>query len=51
MFFQLANLTKSFNAALTSTANLAVKGMAVGAVLDAAHKNPRKPPSLFERMF
>ncbi len=59
MFFALANLTKSFNGAIGAGANLAVKGMMVGAFLDAA--SPKKPEaklavpapkmSLIQRMF
>ena len=59
MFFALANLTKSFNGAIGAGANLAVKGMVLGAFLDAA--SPKKPQaaynapapkmSLIQRMF
>ncbi len=59
MFFALANLTKSFNGAIGAGANLAVKGMVVGAFLEAV--SPKKPQasynapatkmSLLQRMF
>ena len=59
MFFALANLTKSFNGAIGAGADVAVKGMMVGAFLEASSpKKPQAAPgrpapkmSLMQRMF
>ena len=51
MFFALKSLTTAFNGALATGTSMAVTGMAARTLLSAGAKNPKRPPSLFERMF
>jgi len=44
MFFKLANLTSAFNGALSTGANLAVKGMVASAFLSAASPKQEAAP-------